>query len=132
MKKPLLLEILFVVVLIAVLHQMALSLFLYWTTSWFDIMMHTLGGFWLGILFIFILFTSGYFPFPNKPKLMVLVVVLSLVLVVGLGWELWEIFVGFTNVLRDQVDTALDLVMDLIGGNLALLYSKKYLWKTEN
>jgi hypothetical protein len=55
-------------------------------------------------------------------KVLLSVSVILTVLVIGLGWELWEIFVGLTNVLKDKNDTILDLIMDLIGGSFAIFY----------
>ena len=46
-------------------------------------------------------------------------------MVVGLGWELWEIFVGFTNTLNDLGDTIIDIIMDFLGSVFAIYYSRK-------
>lgn len=54
---------------------------------------------------------------------------ISFVLIVGLAWELWEIFVGFTDIIDDRIDTIVDLIMDFIGGYLAFIYARKLLWK---
>lgn len=127
-RKPLFWEILGVIILIGVLHKVALSLYLYWTTSWYDIMMHLLGGFWIGIVVIYIFFVSGYFSLPKENRLLVFLFTLSAVLVVGLGWELWELFARLTDVFEDKVDTIMDVIVDFIGGALAFIYSKKYIW----
>jgi hypothetical protein len=129
LKKPLLLELLIASALVAILHYLALVLFLYWTTPWFDILMHFLGGGVIGLLVVFIFFTSGYIKYPNDHWVVVLSVTLGGVLIIGLTWELWEIFVGFTDVLSDLGDTILDVIMDLLGGGVAYLYSKKALWQ---
>jgi hypothetical protein len=54
----------------------------------------------------------------------VLIVVSTLlgVLVVGLVWELWELFVGFSLVNKDLPDTVLDITMDMVGALLAIGY----------
>lgn len=127
-RKPLFWEILGVIILIGVLHKVALSLYLYWTTNWYDIMMHLLGGFWIGIVVIYIFFVSGYFSLPKENRLLVFLFTLSAVLVVGLGWELWELFARLTDVFEDKVDTIMDVIVDFIGGALAFIYSKKYIW----
>jgi putative flippase GtrA len=129
LKKPLFIEFFVLSALVAILHYIALTFFLYWITDWFDIMMHFLGGAVIGLMVTFIFFTSGYIKYPNDHWVVVLSVTLGAVLIVGLTWELWEIFVGFTDVLKDRNDTILDIIMDLLGGCAAYLYSKKAIWQ---
>jgi hypothetical protein len=131
LKKPLLLELLFLTILVAVLHITALELYLYWTVSWFDILMHFIGGAVIGVATTFVFFTSGYIKYPNDHWVVVLSVTLGAVLIVGLAWELWEVFVGFTDVVNDVNDTIVDLIMDLLGGSVAYLYSKKAIWQKD-
>lgn len=125
-KKPLIKEIFWLSSLVAILHYMALKLFLYWTVAWFDILMHILGGLVIGLIVLFILMNFVGIAFLNNKKIL-LFLTISGVLVVGLGWELWEIFLGWTDVLADQVDTMIDIVMDTIGALFAFIYSKKYI-----
>lgn len=126
-KRPLLKEIFFLSIIIAALHYIALTLFFYWTVSWFDIFMHLLGGFIIGLIAIFILLNNFRIGILEDKKV-TLILVLSFVLIIGLGWELWELFFGLTNILEDKLDTVIDLIMDFIGGYFAFLYGKKYLW----
>lgn len=90
---------------LALLHILALEFFLYWTYLWLDIPMHLLGGavVSLGLLVCF-----------PRVKLWL---VLLFVLCVGCGWEVFE---WVTGILYTETapfaDTALDLVMDLVGG----------------
>jgi len=35
-------------IIIAFLHQSAVALYWYWSVPWFDIVMHFLGGLWVG------------------------------------------------------------------------------------
>jgi len=130
-KKPLLAESLVISGAILILHLLALNLFLYWTVEWFDILMHFLGGLFIGIFSSYVLFGSGLFKIKSHAVILFIVVMAS-VLVVGLTWELWELFAGLSSVLRDQFDTVLDLVMDTLGGLVAFYYVKKKLWMIEN
>jgi fructose-specific phosphotransferase system IIC component len=114
-------EIFGVAVLTAVLHYYALQLFLYWTVGWFDILMHILGGLLIGLIAISFI-KRIHAPEYVLHKNVIIIFTLFSVLVVALTWELWEIFVGFTNVLDDQGDTILDVIMGLIGGAGALSY----------
>ncbi len=125
--KPLIKEIFFLSIIVAFFHYTALTLYLYWTVSWFDILMHLMGGFLMGLIVVSI-FIQFLKPEILKHKRAVVILVLSSVLVIGLGWELWELFLGFTDVVSDKLDTIIDIVMDFIGGYFALLYSNKYLW----
>jgi len=128
-QKPFFKEFFCLSVLIAVLHYAALHLFLYWTVGWFDILMHFLGGFLVAIFTIFILYSYGNFEELKKHKIFLFSLIIGATLVVGLTWELWEIFVGFTNTLKDLNDTIIDVIMDTIGGLSAIYYSRKTLWK---
>lgn len=125
-RKPLLIELLFIGVSIALLHYAALTFYLYWTTDWFDIVMHFLGGFFIGLLALFTFYISEWVEFPRHHIGSIFAMTLGTVLLIGLGWELWEIFVGFTDVITDQVDTMIDLVMDTLGGICAFAYGKRF------
>ena len=82
----------------------------------------------MGLIGIFILIKFYNEEFLKNKKVS-LMLVLSFVLIIGLGWELWELFVGFTDIISDRFDTLIDLVMDFIGGYFAYLYIDKKLWK---
>lgn len=128
-KKPLLIEILILAIIVAFLHYLALTFYLYWTIEWFDILMHFLGGMIVAFIAIFIYYTSGYIDFPKSHLISIFAMTLGSVLLVGLVWELWELFAGFSDVLKDQTDTFLDLIMDIIGGIVAFFYSKRFIWQ---
>jgi hypothetical protein len=126
--KPLLKEVFGLALAVAVLHYVAISLYLYWTTGWFDIMMHFLGGTVIGLIAAFVLYTSGYFHFPREHQGAVFATILGAVLVVGLGWELWELFLGWTDILADRRDTMIDIAMDVLGGMVAYQYAQRFIW----
>src|SRR3989338_10618649 len=78
----------------------------YWysSISYFDMIMHFLGGFWLALAFIWVY---------NKEKLNsinILKVMLS-VLLVGVAWEVFEVLVNqsLAKNLFDALDTLSDL-----------------------
>lgn len=128
-KRPLFWEIFSLSIITSFLHYSALVLSLYYTVSWFDIMMHFIGGALIGLIFILIFYIYEWKPFQKNNKATVFIVTLGGVLIVGLAWELWELFVGFTDITTDLPDTLLDIIMDLLGGSMAFLYAKKYLWQ---
>lgn len=112
----------------AALHYLALTFSLYWSIEWYDIMMHFLGGVTMAFLAVFVLFTSEYIKGMAGLRSHILVVFLALVsftLIVGLIWELWEIFVGFSDILEDRGDTILDLIMDTLGAITVFVYVKE-------
>ena len=128
LRKPLFKEIILLSVLVALLHYTALVYFLYWNIEWFDIIMHFLGGSVIGLIALFTYYTSGYVKFPKEHFATVFAMTIGTVLVVGLLWELWELFMGFSNVFEDQTDTVIDIIMDTLGGITAVYYAKKHIW----
>ncbi len=125
-RRPLLVELFLSALVVAGLHYAALTFSLYWTTDWFDILMHFLGGFVIGIGALFVFFTSGYIAVTQTIRhrgVMLLMIVMS-VLVVGLGWEVWELLAGFTDRFSQLGDTVLDIIMDTLGAIAAFYYAK--------
>ncbi len=88
------------------------------TYPWFDSMLHTLGGIYIGLVAMWFL----YF-FRISPRLFY---VLISVLIVGLAWELMEYVLSFPRSphMSYELDTLKDLVLDLIGGIFAWAYSR--------
>lgn len=96
---------------LAVIHVIAIELFLYWHYFWFDIPMHVFGG---------VVVSLGLFTlrdlriFPNK--LLKPIPVLLLVVVVALIWEGYEVLIGIPILADYPIDTAIDIAMGLLGG----------------
>lgn len=100
--------------LLAVVHVLAITFFLYWTYSWLDIPMHALGGVVvaLGFLTFFTLYRRIAF-------LKGLTITLAVVLMVGVTWEVFEFMNGIERSGAGYgADTILDFVMDIVGGCL--------------
>lgn len=93
----------------------------YWYSSiwYFDIIMHFLGGFWVGLVFFWL--------FSIEISLRLVLQIMIGVLLIGVSWEIFEFF--FNNYLTQNPfsisDTASDIFFDLFGGLCAILY----LWK---
>lgn len=127
-RKKFLIFIAVLVLTILFVNSVAIKLHWYYSIWWFDMLMHFLGGFWLGLLLLY-----GFFP--NAISFKLLLKLFLGVLIVGLGWEVFEIIVK--NILFKEMfyllDTLSDLFFDLAGGSFALIYfSKKILYKLEN
>lgn len=114
-------------IIFAVTHKVALNFSLYWTTSWFDIIMHTFGGLIGSLLVIYVLQKIGIQGKTLPRKILVILFVIVSVVAVGAIWELWEIFVGMTDPFTDTLDTISDLIMDTVGACIGFIYYDKRL-----
>ncbi len=93
-----------------------IALHFYWYTSlwWFDMPMHFLGGFFIGLF--------GFYFLPDK-----FLKVFLFVFLVGIGWEVFEVLVD-KNISHNPfnlLDTLSDVFFDLSGGLSAIMY----LWR---
>lgn len=116
-RKILLKRAVYLILLIFLLNSMANWFYWYSTIWYFDMIMHFLGGFWLGL---------SFFLFFGSPELSLKLVgkVVVWVLVIGIGWELFELL--FYNQIAqnpfNMADTFSDIFFDLAGGLSATLY----------
>lgn len=98
---------------LAALHMLALEFYLYWQYPWFDVPMHFLGG-TIVALSVYAILDFGL-PLPRWAT--TLVAVLVFVFIIGVVWEVWEVLAEIsTRESNYSFDTALDLVMDVLGG----------------
>jgi len=109
--------------LFAIFHRIALTFSLYWYYWWFDILMHFWGGILLGLLF-YIVIKSRWFNLKPKTALIV-----SFLLMVTLGWELFEWLIRSISSLNYVTDTITDVTMGLFGGLLVHIISRTYTMK---
>ena len=121
--------------IILALNVFGLSLSLYRTFFWYDVVLHFMGGAWVAALVVsWPNFKNQFYNFKQK-----LIFTLLVVVVVGIAWEILEICVSGivylkyyagSGVLRElnaglTLDTAVDLAMDLLGGfSLGYLFIK--------
>jgi len=103
---------------LALVHNVASAEYLYWTYRWLDVPMHILGGFALASLLVAFLFRfrPGYF-------------LLGMV-VVAVGWEVFEAFIGIPRPADYLFDTATDVLNDAIGGSLAYILARYTIWRS--
>lgn len=121
MNKNLFIFLFALIILIAGLNEIALNFFLYWRVWWFDIMMHFLGGLWIGLTTLWIYLSSGYIKNINKEKFFILFLSISAVLIIGIGWEVFEYLIDAHIGMKQGYwsDTIQDLVMDTLGAIIA-------------
>ncbi len=96
--------------MLAVLHQIALTLSLYWHFWWFDIAMHLFGG---------VVVALGLFTLADlriiKSSLLTLSKIVFFVLLTAVAWEVFEYFAGVPIEDTFVSDTVLDMLMGLCG-----------------
>jgi len=126
-KRHLGLRILQLIILIFAINTVATKLYWYYTMWWFDIPMHTLGGIFLGLLFVYILFRKMGDRVDWNTK--TFLYGLLFVFIVGVLWEIFEFNIDTFITFKSQniLDTLSDLCFDLTGGAIAIQYSKKYI-----
>lgn len=112
-------------------HLVALKFSIYWTVEGYDSVMHAFGGFIGSLMVIYVLQKIGISPQSLPKKIILFLFVIVSVIAVGSIWELWEIFVGFTDPFTDAVDTISDLIMDTIGSIIGFIYYDKKLRSKE-
>lgn len=110
--------------IIAFLHFMANQYYLYWSYWWADIVMHCLGGLFIGLsAFWFLRYEVPIGvrnTFPHFPVAFVAMIV------VGLVWEYFEFVTGAHASFNYPLDTLLDFSTNIAGFLLAYLFFKHY------
>lgn len=113
-----LLAALFLALIFALLQQWAVADYLYWRHEWFDTFMHYLGGLTIGTFLVYLL--SRYRPLAFA----------LLFTFVAVGWEVFEFVFGLPRESNYAFDTALDLLMDVMGALTAHVLARVSLWRS--
>lgn len=100
--------------LLAVVHGIALQLFLYWRYWWFDLPMHLIGG----VVVALGIFTLHDLRLWVPKRYLKLIPVVLLVLLVAMVWEVYELMIGVPIEADYILDTGTDLIMGVCGGML--------------
>jgi len=97
--------------------------FYWYSLIWYlDIIMHFLGGFWIGLFFLYIFSKGKQLSF----NLNLFFKLLLVGLLVGLLWELYEFYLNIVaGTLFNLNDTLSDLFFDLLGTAVSLFYFLK-------
>lgn len=105
------------IILIFLVHFLASKFHWYYSIWYLDMVMHFIGGLWAGLGLIY-LFPSQNFSLRSVSLM------LFLVFVIGAGWEIYEFFVNDFIAKNNLVfsDIFSDLIFDLLGGALGILY----------
>jgi len=118
--KKLLIRIVFLVLIIFLLNYLAMKFYWYYSIWYFDILMHFLGGIWLGFAFLY-LFSI------EKITFNLILKILFVTLLIGIGWEIFEILIDnfITGKYFNYLDTISDLLFDLAGSLFVVFYFLK-------
>lgn len=128
-------SVLIFLIVILLFHIIATLNSWYWTYLWLDVPMHFLGGFWVAMASVILIF-NYHFPVSkeavNQIFFTFLIVILSLVALVGIFWEFYEflndMFLSSRNYAQifqqGAADTIGDLFFDLLGGTMFILIFK--------
>lgn len=126
LKKEIFLKLAVILYIIAALNFLADYFHLYYILWWFDILMHFLGGFWVGGMVLWFYFfnirINKKFSVSNRTGKLLLY--FAAVLAVSVVWELFEFSLDTFVVSRtnDIMDTLSDLFMDALGAGSMLAY----------
>lgn len=129
MKNKLLLFSFIAIITVTSAHFLAMSFYLYWTFWWFDNVTHFLGGLSMGLFWFFVF--QKIYRFKAEPKFAgVVLIVVSIVLVIGIGWEIFEYMFDIATPSRGETywqDTSYDLISDVVGALAAslIIYKNK-------
>jgi len=118
--KKFLIRLLLLIFFIFLLDYLAMQFYWYSSIWYLDMLIHFLGGLWLGLALVW-LFRIKEISFKS-----IFYLILG-VLLIGVLWEIFEIIIDetITGNSFNILDTISDILFDLAGGSLALLYFLK-------
>lgn len=124
------------IIIFGTLHLLAGIFYFYWTLWWFDYLMHFLGGLSLGLFFLWIFYASGFAAnrreraglsgLARPARLQAVFMSLIPVLILGIGWEIFEFVNGITQATEESytLDVAHDLLADGLGAFAASIIGR--------
>jgi hypothetical protein len=116
-RKKLLIRLASLIIFIFVANYAAMKFYWYSSIWYFDMPMHFLGGFWVGLASIYVFSLKEF-------NLKFIFKVLICVFLVGFFWEIFEILVdkSITQNPFNALDTFSDMFFDLAGGGVSIIY----------
>jgi hypothetical protein len=127
LKQPIFVFLFWLLFTISLLHHIAIFFYLYWTVWWFDMVMHFLGGMGMATSILWLIFWSGILgKHQSLPLWKAFFIALTASLVIGILWEIFEIYGGIIVWPDERPDSISDLILDMIGGLAAFLNSLRY------
>lgn len=119
-KKKLSIRLASLIFFIFIVNYIAMKFYWYSSIWYFDMPMHFLGGFWIGLVLFWLL------PLEKMSFKLVFEIILG-VLLAGFLWEIFEILVdkSISQNPFNCLDTMSDICFDLAGGISAVFYFLK-------
>lgn len=128
-KTPLFKSAFALLLLIAISHYLANSLYIYWTVWWFDMLMHFSAGVCVAISSVSV---WGHYIDSNLSLKKIIIISILSSIGVGIIWEVFEL-TSYITFLSDGkayfTDTFSDLIMDTSGGIIGSLLANKIINK---
>lgn len=123
-KTRLFLTLVVLLVFMAVVHLVATYLKLYWSLPWIDRVPHFTGGALAALSVLWFAYISGYIHVKHRSEIVIFSLAIVSALVVGLLWEIFEVYFGITLVSSRGyfLNNGQDIVMDIIGGAFGYAY----------
>jgi len=126
-RKKLLTYLAFLIFFIFAVNYAAMKFYWYFSIWYFDMPMHFLGGFWVGLALLWF-FSLKEFSLPERlfgrAGFKIIFKIILGVFLIGIFWELFEVFVDKTIAQNsfNLLDTVSDMCFDLAGGGLSIIY----------
>lgn len=120
-------KLLFIILIVWGLNALAHKFYWYSSIWWFDMPMHFLGGYFLGLLMLLVVAYTDKNT-SNKEKL---TIVLLGVFAIGVMWEGYEYAIQILtgSQLANPLDSMSDLFFDMAGGTFSLVHLKRLMLK---
>lgn len=114
-------------IVIGIFWELAEIFYFHWTIWWYDVALHFFSGFSIPMAFL----VFWFFVFRSRVSSKKELIFLSLlfVLVVGILWEIFELYMQYTSFSDGDyfiLDTVSDIIADLSGGFFGALYGIKF------
>jgi len=127
--KTLVPEIVTLAVLVGAGHLLFERYSFYYLIPKLDMLMHLLGGILIGLIVLKVFFTGKRAKIAHDHKVSTALLVLIGVMIVGVGWEVFEYGVGLTPFYKVATqDTFSDLFFDAAGALVSVLWYFKKIW----
>ncbi|RJR13234.1 hypothetical protein C4585_02450 [Candidatus Parcubacteria bacterium] len=111
-----------ILLILAAIHLASIEYDLYWQFLWLDLISHTLGGMWAGLCVLWVRSLLGYPPTLFWGFLGAFII--------GIGWEILEVVAGLPREANYTLDTSLDILMDVLGGVVAVFIGQLFVKKS--
>ncbi|OHB19781.1 MAG: hypothetical protein A2854_03990 [Parcubacteria group bacterium RIFCSPHIGHO2_01_FULL_56_18] len=105
------------IAIVGAVHIIALRLYLYWLFPWLDTFVHFAGALWVALAAVWLL--AALHQQTSFIRILVILVLVSI------GWELFEFWGGIPREANFAFDTSLDLLMDSLGGISGYLLARR-------